>query len=64
MLLRVGPVRRTTFDAVWTPSFDDTEKYLREHWRSGDLVLTMGCGDINLLNDQIHRHETEGRAHL
>ena len=48
-------------DAVWTPSFDDTEKYLREHWQSGDLVLTMGCGDINLLNDQIHRHETERR---
>ena len=48
-------------DAVWTPSFDDTEKYLREHWQPGDLVLTMGCGDINLLNDQIHRHETEGR---
>ncbi len=47
--------------AVWTPSFDDTEKYLREHWQPGDLVLTMGCGDINLLNDQIHRHETEGR---
>lgn len=43
-------------DAVWTPSFDDTEKYLKEHWREGDLVLTMGCGDINLLNDQIHRH--------
>ena len=47
--------------AEWTPTFDDTEKYLRAHWRSGDLVLTMGCGDINLLNDQIHRHEAEGR---
>ena len=45
--------------AVWTPSFDDTEKYLREHWQNGDLVITMGCGDINLLNDQIHRHEAE-----
>ncbi len=45
--------------AVWTPSFDDTEKYLRSHWSEGDLVLTMGCGDINLLNDQIHRHEIE-----
>jgi len=44
-------------DAVWTPSFDDTEKYLREHWQTGDLVLTMGCGDINLLNEQIHQHE-------
>ena len=45
--------------AVWTPSFDDTEKYLKEHWAPGDLVITMGCGDINLLNDQIHRHYLE-----
>ncbi len=45
--------------SVWTPSFDDTERYLREHWKPGDLVLTMGCGDINRLNDQIHRHEAE-----
>lgn len=42
--------------AVWTPSFDDTETYLKDHWQSGDLVITMGCGDINLLNEQIHRH--------
>ena len=46
-------------DAVWTPSFDDTERYLRDHWQPGDLVLTMGCGDINLLNAQIHQHEVE-----
>ncbi len=46
-------------NAVWTPSFDDTENYLRARWKAGDLVLTMGCGDINLLNDQIHRHEAE-----
>ena len=49
-------------NAVWTPGFDDTENYLRAHWQSGDLVLTMGCGDINLLNAQIHRHETEKKA--
>ena len=46
-------------DAVWTPSFDDTENYLRAHWKKGDLVITMGCGDINMLNAQIHRHEAE-----
>ena len=46
-------------NAIWTPGFDETEHYLRMNWKSGDLVLTMGCGDINLLNDQIHRHETE-----
>ena len=48
-------------DALWTPSFDDTEKYLREHWQPGDLVITMGCGDINLLNVQIHQHESPER---
>ena len=47
--------------AIWTPTFDDTEKYLKEHWSSGDLVITMGCGDINLLNDQIHRHYLENK---
>lgn len=42
--------------AVHTPSFDDTEKYLRAHWQPGDLVLTMGCGNINLLNEQMQLH--------
>ena len=50
---------RNGINAKWTPTFDDTERWLRSNWRAGDLVLTMGCGDINLLNDQIHRHETE-----
>ena len=57
----VDGMRENGIDAVWTPSFDDTEEYLRSHWHAGDLVLTMGCGDINLLNDQIHRHELERR---
>lgn len=39
-----------------TPTFDDTEKYLRAHWRRGDIVLTMGCGNINELNEQIERN--------
>ena len=55
----VEGMRREGIDAVWTPSFDDTEAYLRARWQPGDLVLTMGCGDINMLNAQIHRHETE-----
>lgn len=52
---------RNGIDAKWTPSFDDTEQWLRAHWQPGDLVLTMGCGDINLLNDQIHRHEMNNK---
>ena len=39
-----------------TPTFDDTERYLRAHWQPGDLVLTMGCGNINVLNEQIRQH--------
>ena len=42
--------------AVHTPTFDDAEKYLRAHWEPGDLVLTMGCGNINLLNEQMQLH--------
>ena len=52
----VEGMRAHHVNAVLTPSFDDTERYLREHWQPGDLVLTMGCGDINLLNEQISRH--------
>ena len=55
----VDGMRENGIDAFWTPTFDDTEAYLRSHWQSGDLVLTMGCGDINLLNDQIHRHQLQ-----
>lgn len=53
---------RNGIQAIWTPTFDDTEEYLRSNWKAGDLVLTMGCGDINLLNDQIHRHEAEKKS--
>ncbi|MDY3816298.1 MAG: UDP-N-acetylmuramate--L-alanine ligase [Candidatus Limiplasma sp.] len=55
----VEGMKRHGINAVHTPSFDDTEIYLREHWQPGDLVLTMGCGNINQLNDQILEHEKE-----
>ena len=52
----VEGMRKHGINAVLTPSFDDTEAYLRAHWEPGDLVLTMGCGDINLLNEQMQQH--------
>ena len=52
----VEGMRKNGIDAVHTPSFDDTEAYLRAHWQPGDLVLTMGCGNINLLNEQMQLH--------
>ncbi len=53
----VDGMRAHGIQAFWTPSFDDTEAWLRAHWLPGDLVITMGCGDINMLNEQIHEHE-------
>lgn len=52
----VEGMRAHGVDAVHTPTFDDTERYLRAHWQPGDLVLTMGCGNINLLNEQMQLH--------
>ncbi len=52
----VEGMKKHGLDAVLTPSFDDAEQYLRTHWQPGDLVLTMGCGNINLLNEQMQRH--------
>lgn len=58
----VDGMRAHGVNAVLTPSFDDTEAYLRAHWQPGDLAITMGCGTINLLNEQIKRHSQEENA--
>jgi hypothetical protein len=50
-------MRANGVNAVLTPSFGDTEAYLRAHWQPGDLVLTMGCGNITQLNEQMNEHE-------
>lgn len=52
----IAPLRERGVDAVLTPSFDDAEAYLRAHWRNGDLMISHGCGDIDLLNEQIAEH--------
>jgi UDP-N-acetylmuramate--alanine ligase len=56
----IPPMRDRGVDATVTPSFDDTEAYLRAHWRPGDLVVTLGCGNIDLLNEQIALHGDTG----
>ena len=53
----VSGMRENGIDAHLTPTFNDTEAYLRANWQPGDLVITMGCGNINLLNEQIERNE-------
>ena len=52
----IEPLRARGVDAVLTPTFDDAEAYLRAHWHSGDVMISHGCGDIDLLNEQIALH--------
>ena len=32
--------------SVWFDSFDEVENYVMSHAQQGDLVITMGCGDV------------------
>ena len=34
---------------AWLPGFDDAEAFLRGALREGDLLLTLGAGDVDLL---------------
>ena len=52
----VDAIAKTGKSVHYTPGFDDAERYLRAHWAPGDLVITMSCGDIHLLNQQIQAH--------
>lgn len=58
-LMLVEGMREQGIHALLTPGFADVEDYLLINGRAGDLVLTMGCGDINLLNDQMLRNAKE-----
>ncbi len=52
----VDAMKKAGIDATLTPSFDDAEAHLRAHWQPGDLVVSLGCGNIDLLNEQIRDH--------
>ena len=49
----VDALKQHNVPVVYTPDFDACETYLRANWHEGDVVITLGCGNINLLNDQI-----------
>ena len=57
----IEPLRARGVDAHLTPTFDDAEAYLRAHWQEGDLMISHGCGDIDLLNEQIALHGDTAR---
>lgn len=60
----VEGMRKKGIRAYLTPTFEDTENWLLENGQPGDLVLTMGCGNINLLNDLMQKHWDEKQSEL
>ena len=40
-------------DVIYIDSFDEIENYLLEHSRPGDLLLTMGAGDVYKVGDAL-----------
>jgi UDP-N-acetylmuramate--alanine ligase len=47
--------RRNGMTVAWTPSLDDGATFLVERARSGDLVLTVGAGDVDRAADRLVR---------
>lgn len=47
-------MKKHGINAVWTPSFKAAARTLRKGVQPGDLVITMGCGNINYLNDLLN----------
>jgi UDP-N-acetylmuramate--alanine ligase len=48
---------------AWLPGFDEAEAYLRSLLREGDVLLTLGAGDIDTLGHHLlHRGQTPRRT--
>ena len=52
----LAPLRARGVTVTHTPTFDDAEAFLRANWQPGDIMISHGCGDIDLLNEQIALH--------
>ena len=40
-------------NAIYLPTFDEIQKYLKENMKSGDIILTIGAGNITHLSDKL-----------
>lgn len=55
----VEGMRKHGIKAHHTPDFDSTEAWILKNGKNNDLIITMGCGNINLLNEQMQRNAKE-----
>ncbi len=49
---------------VWMPRRDDLVEYLARNLRAGDVCISMGCGDISTLPDEVQQRRSSLRAVL
>ena len=40
-------------DAYYFPSFDEIENFLLENCKAGDLLITMGAGDVVIIGEKL-----------
>jgi len=52
-LVAAAVAEAKTTPMAWRPGFDEAEAFLREQLRDGDLVLTMGAGDVDGLGRRL-----------
>ena len=45
--------------SVWFDTFDTVAQYLYENVQSGDLVITLGCGDVYKIAKKLIKKYTE-----
>jgi len=43
----VDEINQNSGNAVYLPAFTDIRDYLRQRWQPGDIVITLGSGDVN-----------------
>ena len=46
-------IRSLGTDSHYFPSFAEIETFLKENWNAGDLVLTMGAGDVVKIGEDL-----------
>ena len=42
----VNAINAHSHNCVYLPTFEDIKKYLQERWQPGDIVVTVGSGDV------------------
>lgn len=43
----VSAINRSSGNCMYIPTFPEIANYLKRHWHKGDIVVTLGSGDVN-----------------